>query len=64
MNLLVKDSSRSASLVAGTAMKTGPSEKLAAALVQELRAGSRFSVIPIKPEHDKMTRMSIQSGNA
>ena len=32
------------------------------ALVQELRAGSRFSVIPIKPEHDKMTRMSIQSG--
>jgi predicted phage terminase large subunit-like protein len=31
------------------------------ALVQELR-GSQFSVIPIKPEHDKMTRMSIQSG--
>jgi predicted phage terminase large subunit-like protein len=31
------------------------------ALVQELRS-SHFSVIPIKPEHDKMTRMSIQSG--
>jgi predicted phage terminase large subunit-like protein len=31
------------------------------ALVQELR-GSQFSVIPIKSEHDKMTRMSIQSG--
>jgi predicted phage terminase large subunit-like protein len=31
------------------------------ALVQELRR-SRFSTIPIKPEHDKQTRMSIQSG--
>jgi predicted phage terminase large subunit-like protein len=31
------------------------------ALVQELR-GSRYSAIPIKPEHDKITRMSIQSG--
>jgi predicted phage terminase large subunit-like protein len=31
------------------------------ALVQELR-GSRFSVIPIKPEREKSTRMSIESG--
>jgi predicted phage terminase large subunit-like protein len=31
------------------------------ALAQELR-GSPFSAIPIKPEHDKITRMSIQSG--
>ena len=31
------------------------------ALVQEL-APSCFSAIPIKPEHGKMTRMSIQSG--
>jgi predicted phage terminase large subunit-like protein len=31
------------------------------ALIQELR-GSPFSAIPIKAEHDKQTRMSIQSG--
>jgi predicted phage terminase large subunit-like protein len=31
------------------------------ALVQELK-GALFSAIPVKPEHDKVTRMSIQSG--
>jgi predicted phage terminase large subunit-like protein len=31
------------------------------ALVQELK-GSPFCAIPIRPEHDKKTRMSIQSG--
>ena len=30
-------------------------------LIQELKT-AQFSVIPVKPEHDKKTRMSIQSG--
>ena len=30
-------------------------------LVQELRKAAAFSVIPVKPDRDKLTRMSIQS---
>jgi predicted phage terminase large subunit-like protein len=31
------------------------------ALIQELKTASLFSVVPVKPEHDKKTRMAIQS---